>query len=181
MHLLGSVRTSQHSLLSIMQWFDGYYGYLRSAMIKRRRTRRRLDEAEKFLISSSSGNPVNNPSEDLRSCMMSECTENKLIFSSLYSFVKPSFILVCRYGLPSITSNMARSFVHTAMQNYDLIDEETLLRYFTYLTGTEEKPQSSPAAALLHAIHPVLNHPSILTEMCTFVSLVQMKSLSPYG
>ncbi len=76
---------------------------------------------------------------------------------------------------------MAISFVHTAMQNYDLTDEETLLRYFTYSTGTEEKPQSSPAAALLHAIHPVLNHPSILTEMCTFVSLVQMKSLSPYG
>ncbi len=66
MHLLGSVRTSQCSLLSIMQWFDGYYEYLCSAMIKRRRTRRRLDEAEKFLISSSSGNPVNNHSEDLK-------------------------------------------------------------------------------------------------------------------
>ncbi len=42
---LGSVRTSQHSLLFIKQWFDGYYEYL----------------AEKFFISSS-GNPV----EDLK-------------------------------------------------------------------------------------------------------------------
>lgn len=65
MKLLGSVRTSQHSLLSIMQWFDIYYEYLHSAMTKRRRTRHRLDEAEKFFISSS-GNPVDNPSEDLK-------------------------------------------------------------------------------------------------------------------
>lgn len=84
--------------------------------------------------------------------MISECTEKKplFIFSSFYSFVKPSFILVCRYFLPRITSNMARSFVHAVMQNYDLTDEENLLRYFTYSTGTEEKPPSSPAAALLY-------------------------------
>ncbi len=62
---LGSVRTSQHSLLSIMQWFDGYYEYLCTAMIERRHTRYRLNKAEKFFISSS-GNPVDNPSEDLK-------------------------------------------------------------------------------------------------------------------
>lgn len=59
MKVPGSVRTLCHSLLSIMQWFDGYYEYLRSAMIKRRHVRCGSDEAEKFFISSS-GNPVDN-------------------------------------------------------------------------------------------------------------------------
>lgn len=65
MKLLGSVRNSQLYLVSIMQWFDVYYEYLRSVMIKRRHGRCSLDEAEKFFMRSS-GNPVDNPSEDLK-------------------------------------------------------------------------------------------------------------------
>lgn len=80
-----------------------------------------------------------------------------------------SFALVCRYCLPSITSNMARSFVHTAMQNCDLTDEEKILRYFNDWTCNEDKPQSSPAASLcMYVIHPALHHSSILTDFCFF-------------
>ncbi|KAL1246538.1 hypothetical protein QQF64_034583 [Cirrhinus molitorella] len=46
-------------------WFDVYYSYLRSVMIERRHKRCSSDEAEKFFMYSS-GNPVDNPSEDLK-------------------------------------------------------------------------------------------------------------------
>lgn len=65
MKLLGCVKTSQLSLLSIMQWFDVYYQSLRSVLITRRHRRCSADEAEKFFLCSS-GNPVDNPCEDLK-------------------------------------------------------------------------------------------------------------------
>ncbi|XP_042585010.1 uncharacterized protein LOC109088428 [Cyprinus carpio] len=111
-------------------WFDGYYEYLRPAMIKRRHTRCSFDKAEKFFISSS-GDPVDNPSEDLKK-------------------------LHDKYFLPRITSNMARSFVHVVMQNYDLTDEENLL-------SPAEEPEptwmnANTAFYMLKMLHPVTVH-----------------------
>ncbi|KAK2899117.1 hypothetical protein QQF64_031418 [Cirrhinus molitorella] len=111
-------------------WFDGYYEYLRSVMIKRRQTKGSLDEAEKFFISSS-GKPIENPSDDLKK-------------------------LHDEYHLPSITGNMARSFVHTAMQNCDWTDEERVLR-----PAEEPEPKwmnANTAFSLLKMSHPVTVH-----------------------
>lgn len=79
MKLLGWFKTSQLSLLSIMQWFDVYYQYLRSVMIKRRHRRCSLDEAEKFFMYSS-GNPVDNPCEDLKKLHDEWVHSNKPLF-----------------------------------------------------------------------------------------------------
>ncbi|KAF4115315.1 hypothetical protein G5714_002804 [Onychostoma macrolepis] len=81
-------------------WFDVYYQYLRSVMIKRRHRRCSLDEAEKFFMYSS-GNPVDNPCEDLKK-------------------------LHDEYHLPSVTTDMVRSSVHTAVHRLHLTDDEKL-------------------------------------------------------
>ncbi|KTG06652.1 hypothetical protein cypCar_00042688 [Cyprinus carpio] len=81
-------------------WFDVYYQSLRSVLITRRHRRCSADEAEKFFLCSS-GNPVDNPCEDLKK-------------------------LHDEYDLPSITTDMLRSSVHTAVHKLHLTDDEKL-------------------------------------------------------
>ncbi|XP_051758928.1 uncharacterized protein LOC127517408 isoform X4 [Ctenopharyngodon idella] len=111
-------------------WFDTYYEYLRSEMIKRRHTRCSLDEAEKFFISSS-GNPVDNPSQDLKE-------------------------LHDEYWLPSITTDMARSSVYAAMLKCDLIDDEKLSR-----PAEPKWMNANTAFHLLKMSHPVTVHATL--------------------
>ncbi|KAI2644316.1 N-lysine methyltransferase KMT5A-A [Labeo rohita] len=123
-------------------WFDVYYEYLRSVMIKRRHGRCSLDEAEKFFMRSS-GNPVDNPSEDLKK-------------------------LHDEYRLPSITTDKVISSVHTAVYKLHLTDDEKLSRYFSYWTGKEEKPLSSSAGSLsylIYACSPSFKYPD---QYCFF-------------
>ncbi|KAL1246542.1 hypothetical protein QQF64_034587 [Cirrhinus molitorella] len=88
-----------------MTWFDVYYSYLRSVMIERRHKRCSSDEAEKFFMYSS-GNPVDNPSEDLKK-------------------------LHDEYHLPSVSTDMVRSSVHTAVYKLHLTDDEKLSSILT--------------------------------------------------
>ncbi|KAF4115318.1 uncharacterized protein LOC131537650 isoform X1 [Onychostoma macrolepis] len=111
-------------------WFDVYYQYLRSVMIKRRHRRCSLDEAEKFFMYSS-GNPVDNPCEDLKK-------------------------LHDEYHLPSVTTDMVRSSVHTAVHRLHLTDDEKL-------SSPAEAPEAewmneNIAFYLLKMSHPVMVH-----------------------
>ncbi|XP_073701983.1 uncharacterized protein [Garra rufa] len=110
-------------------WFDVYYEYLRSEMIRRRHRRCSSDEAEKFFMYSS-GNPVDNPSEDLKK-------------------------LHDEYRLPSITTDMVRSSVHTAVHKLHLTDDEKL----SSLEAPEPKWMNANIAfCLLKMSHPVTLH-----------------------
>ncbi|RXN33940.1 N-lysine methyltransferase KMT5A-like protein [Labeo rohita] len=111
-------------------WFDVYYEYLRSVMIKRRHGRCSLDEAEKFFMRSS-GNPVDNPSEDLKK-------------------------LHDEYRLPSITTDKVISSVHTAVYKLHLTDDEKLSS-----PAEAPEPQwmnANMAFCLLKMSHPVTVH-----------------------
>lgn len=145
--LLGWVKTSQLSLLSIMQWFDVYYQYLRSVMIKRRHRRCSLEEAEKFFMYSS-GNPVDNPCEDLKKLHDEWVHSNKPLFilfknliqalfceTSLF-FTEPPFVLdagITSQASPLIWSDLL----------YTLLCTDCIWRMMRNFQGTSATGQAT--------------------------------------
>lgn len=165
-----------------MQWFDGYYEYLRPAMIKRRHTRCSFDKAEKFFISSS-GDPVDNPSEDLKKLHDEwvHWKETFIYFFFILFICKTIFHSGLQVFSPKNHQQYGQIFCtrcHAKLW-FDRWGESLKVLHILDRHWGETSVQS--CCCFIICIHPVLIHSSILTQICTLVSLVQLKSLSPRG